>query len=247
MRTGPAAASSQRSTVAVVIPCHNYGRFLAEAVQSVINQTKAADQIVIVDDASIDDTSQVISSLTAAHPQITVVAHTQRVGAPAAFRSGVSATTTDYVMVLSADDRLTERYLEASSAVLDAGFDVAQTKAVLFGERIGEWPISAWSLDGLLEENRHHGSMLFRRAAYDRVGGYRNRSFEDWDLWLRMAATGSEAHPAEGCALEYRQHGPSRNAKSVWKARRARIALVVCNAPVLGVRTTAVSLARRLV
>ncbi len=240
------APRSNSGTVGVVVPCHNYGRFLREAIESLMGQTVVPDEIVIVNDGSTDDSAAVIAELVAKYPLIQVVTNRSPAGAPAAFRSGIRAISTTYAMVLSADDRVSNTYLEASSRVLDMGFDVARSAAVLFGARDGEWPVASWSLTDLLFENAHHGSMMFRRSVYDRVGGYRNMAFEDWDLWLRMAASGAKAGEVSGCALEYRQHGPSRNAKSVWSARRGRFALLLCNVRVLGFRTSVSVIFRRL-
>jgi len=52
---------------AVVIPCFNYGRYLAEAVESVVAQTLCADEIIIVDDGSTDDSREVAQRLVASH------------------------------------------------------------------------------------------------------------------------------------------------------------------------------------
>src|ERR1700757_2140947 len=63
------------SKIDVIIPCYNYGRFLEECVRSVVAQQIADLRILIIDDASIDDSLSVAKQLAASDRRISVVAH----------------------------------------------------------------------------------------------------------------------------------------------------------------------------
>jgi hypothetical protein len=141
----------------------------------------------------------------------------------------VSLTSSDYVVILGADNRLRSDFVERCRVALDGSPDaaVAYTDVALFGPsshllacEVGAAPTAArdvylWRfpeptperLANLPEENIIHGSSMFRRADYDRVGGYRSTDRpEDHDLFVRMLGNGRTAvHVAEP-VLEYRQH-----------------------------------------
>lgn len=206
-----------------MIPCHNYGRFLREAWESVAAQSRRPDEVVIVNDGSTDETAAVAAGILAEDPSVRVITRHPARGAVASFNDGIRATTTDYVMLLSADDRISPDYLEQSAAVLDAGYDVAQSDVMLFGEESGTILSPTWSLRSLLVANHQHGSMLYRRSLFDALGGYGPFRREDWALWIAAAATGATAARTRSCQLEYRKHGPSRSAMSVGDGRRDRL------------------------
>ena len=234
------------ATTGVVVPCHNYGRFLTEAIESVMEQTRAPDEVVIVDDGSTDDTSTVVKELQVRYPSVKVITHVEPKGAPAAFHAGYRRYFF-HVCHGSVRRRPTFSLLRRKQFPrprrwprrrTNEGFPVWRQNRRMANSAVGP--------AGSFRDNPHHGSMMFRRSTYDRVGGFRGLEFEDWDLWLRMAATGATAGEANECVLEYRQHGPSRNSKSVWRARRGRFALLVCNVRVLGIRTVVSAIIRKL-
>jgi glycosyltransferase involved in cell wall biosynthesis len=209
-------------TVGVLIPCHNYARFLPDAWESLLGQTRLPDKVVILDDASSDDTAEVASRLIADCPFATVLRNETNLGAVGTFNRGLKALETDYVMVLSADDILSTQYLAECAAVLDAGFDVSLSSLQSFGHDNEFLAPGEWKLERLLLANEHHGSNLFRRALFERVGGYQQRRMEDWAFWMRASALGATAAAAPAAVLHYRKHGPSRNVHSTWQLQSDR-------------------------
>ena len=87
--------------VAVVIPCYNGGRFLREAIESVLHQTCRAAELVVVNDGSTDDTAAVARS----YEQVRYIEQRNQ-GAPAARNTGLRSSTSDFLVFLDADDRL---------------------------------------------------------------------------------------------------------------------------------------------
>jgi glycosyltransferase involved in cell wall biosynthesis len=213
MSSTPAA----RPLISVIIPCHNYGRYLEAAFDSVQRQTRGADEIVIIDDGSDDDTPDVIARLRLRRPDLIAVRRTPARGTCVTMNDGVQLSSGDLILALSADDRLSDRYLELTERALldDPGADFAYTALQCFGTSDRWIEVADWDARALCQDNYVHGTSVFRRSLHQRLGGFRvdfNRiGLEDWEFWVHAVAVGRRGVPVSGCWLNYRRHGASRN------------------------------------
>ena len=107
--------------VSVIIPTYNYGRFLGEAVKSVLGQTFQDLECIIVDDGSSDETDQVLSSFS---DQRLVITSTPRLGVSAARNRGLDLSRGSLIAFLDADDRWRPGKLESQVAILSDEPDV---------------------------------------------------------------------------------------------------------------------------
>lgn len=216
--------------IAVVIRCHNQGRFLYEAVASVRGQTSPPRSIVVVDDGSTDCTQQVIESLQAEGVELRTVTRAPARGAVASLNDGIAAAAPSaMICVLDADDRLSPDYLSRTYEVLvnDANLGLAYGSVRTFGFADGERDAEPFDLEHLLLTNVAPVTTLLRRSVYDRLGPFDRRferlGFEDWEYWVRAAAAGVQGAAVQGCWLEYRRHeAGSRNTTGLMRALRAR-------------------------
>ncbi|MFP3675053.1 glycosyltransferase family A protein, partial [Bacillus sp. SIMBA_031] len=87
----------------VVVPCYNYGRYLPDAVHSALSQDGVDVEVIIVDDASTDDTAAVAHRLASADARISVVIHEDNQGHISTYNDGLSRAAQRYVTLLSAD------------------------------------------------------------------------------------------------------------------------------------------------
>ena len=99
--------------VSVIVPCHNYGRFLAQALDSVRAQDYPTVETVVVDDGSTDDTTAV----AARYPEVRYLRQPNQIMS-AARNAGVRASCGEYVVFLNADDWLLAGGLAANAALL---------------------------------------------------------------------------------------------------------------------------------
>src|SRR5215212_8893489 len=94
-------STDRRTTVAVVIPCFEQARFLDGAIDSVLTQSCAADEIIVVDDGGDDDLSGIVSK----YPNVRLIRQANR-GLAASRNAGLREAKSDKIAFLDADDRL---------------------------------------------------------------------------------------------------------------------------------------------
>src|SRR5688572_4229057 len=182
--------------VSVIIASYNYGRFVGQAIRSVLDQTWRDREVIVVDDGSTDDTAAVVRTFGDSVRAI----HQANRGLSGARNTGLRAASGQYVACLDSDDLWLPDKLARQVAVLDARPDVGlvYADAVYFDDASGT------SLGRHGERYRHadghvtadlitRGNFipsptpLFRRAAVDVVGDFDEtlRHSEDWDMWIR--------------------------------------------------------------
>jgi glycosyltransferase involved in cell wall biosynthesis len=183
--------------VAVVIPCHNDGGLLIEALDSILEAEPV--EVVVVDDASTEaETIDLLPSLEARG--VRLQRHPYNRGLSAARMTGLRSTDAPYVFPLDADDLLVAGALETLADVLDAQPSLAACYGdyAEFGflNRVVHTPAS---LDPyrLAYRNEYPVASLFRRSVLEAVGGWRDVDgrvgYEDWHLWMELAERGYKA------------------------------------------------------
>lgn len=210
------------SPVAVVITCFNYGRFLEEAVTSVLTQ-EGPPHVIVVDDGSTDPTTHAV--LDALPAQVEVVRQANA-GVSAARNAGIDRAYTPFVIVLDADDRLAAGAVavlrEALERHPEAGFAYGHQR--FFGDWHGEMRFPPYDPLRLLDRHLIGPTALVRRELLTDVGGY-DESFplyEDWELWIAALAHGWHGVLADAVTHEYRRHGPSKLADDRRRYRELR-------------------------
>src|SRR4051794_20668808 len=110
-----------RPTVSVVIPCYKYGRYLPDCVRSVLDQEGVDARVLIIDDASPDDSAEVALRLAAEDERVEARIHEVNRGHIATYNEGLLEWADgDYSVLLSADDLLTPGSLARATAVMEA-------------------------------------------------------------------------------------------------------------------------------
>jgi len=194
--------------VDVVVPCYNYARFLEGCVRSVLNQSVKDVRVLIIDDASSDDSLLVARKLAQAEPRVTVVGHAANKGHIDTYNEGIAWASAEYFLLLSADDLLVPGALERAVEVLDANPDIVLTygKVIQWHDHlptpdIKPMPHYAWERHDLLKQlcvstvNISTCTAVARTKTQKTIGGYRASlpHSGDMEMWLRFAANGSVA------------------------------------------------------
>jgi glycosyltransferase involved in cell wall biosynthesis/SAM-dependent methyltransferase len=212
----------EEALVTVVVPVHNYAELVPEALDSVAAQTLGRLDLVVVDDASIDDSLAVVSTWIAAHAdrfnRVVLLHLTENAGLAQARNVGFDAAETPFVLPLDADNALLPDCCERLLAALEGSTAAfAYPRIRHFGEASDLFPpdhVRGWlpyAPQRLVAGNYIDAMALMRRSAWLAVGGYHDGlgGWEDYDLWCRLAELGlSGVQVAEDLAL-YRVHGRS--------------------------------------
>lgn len=199
----------RRPLVSVVIPCFNYGRYIEEAIDSVLLQTWKHIEIVVVDDGSDDpDTLNILSRLK--KPK-THLLRQNNGKLPKARNMGIRFSSGKYICCLDADDKLAPAYLEKCVTRLEnENYDICGSWQQNFGDSFLVQIPGEYSLERLLRENCLIVASVFRRDMWESVGGYDETmidGYEDWEFWIRMAAAGARAVTVQEPLFWYRKHG----------------------------------------
>ena len=107
-------------SLSVAIATYNRAAMVRQAVEAALGQSRAPDEIVIADDASTDDTGQVLDRLSACDARVRVIRQPVNSGGVANWNRAMAATRGDLIAWCSDDDRFLPGHLEASSAYLEA-------------------------------------------------------------------------------------------------------------------------------
>jgi glycosyltransferase involved in cell wall biosynthesis len=106
------------STVAVVLCNYNHAKYLPDSLGHICRQTRRADQIVVIDDGSTDDSWDIIQSFASDHPNLEARANGRNLGLEASIAKALQMVRCDYLVWAAADDRLLPPFLERNAAVL---------------------------------------------------------------------------------------------------------------------------------
>jgi glycosyltransferase involved in cell wall biosynthesis len=181
--------------VSVVLPVHNGERFLAEAVESILKQSLAELELIVVDDGSTDRTAEILARFS--DPRLEILRQPHEGLVPALTR-GVSHAQATYVARMDADDvsertRL-ERQVESLERNSHAGMTASWVTVIDDAGRTVRQEVLPLRHEDLLRRLLlrnpfQHGSVVMRREALERAGAYRADygANEDYDLWRRLA------------------------------------------------------------
>ena len=246
-------AHRQPPAVSVVVPSYNHAPFLARRLRSILDQTLDDLEILVLDDASTDESVEVARAFTS-DPRVRVVTATHNSGSPfVQWNRGVAATSGTLVWIAESDDDAEARLLETLVSRLEAhptcGVAFAQSWSIDADGRthgtLAQWTDTVdqahWRADYVndgRDECRRYmavantmpsaSAVVFRRETYLRAGGApaSMRFAGDWMAWLRMLQVSDVAFVAEPLS-RHRTHARTLRAELADDPQRWRETLAV--------------------
>lgn len=198
--------------VSVIIPCYNYGSFIAETIASLRSQSYENWEAIVVDDGSVDDTAARVAVLANEDARV-IYAYQKNQGVSAARNTGMALARGEFVSFLDADDIVTSSKLQAHVECFQrySFVDISYSRLRYFadgkfGELFTDYRLSSVvekksSISGAGEEvfsvfmrgnKLPLQAAMFRRSFLQRVGDFDSsmRALEDWDYILRCIIRG---------------------------------------------------------
>lgn len=195
--------------VSIIIPCYKQGHFLADAIESALNQTYKACEVIVVNDGSPDNTEYVASQ----YDKIKYIKIVNS-GVAIARNTGIKASKGQWIICLDSDDKLHPEYIEQCVKHIDKA-EVIGTDYEFFGkvcQRV-ELKTGYINYNHLKMMNMVHCAAMFKRKIFDNLGGWDEamRGYEDWEYWRRVTRNGYKVYNIGLPLLYYRKHAVSRN------------------------------------
>lgn len=219
--------------VSVVIPTYNKAQYLKKAIESVLNQTYKAIEMIIIDDGSTDNTQQVVKSFN--DPKIIYIWQKNK-GPAAAKNTGIKKAQGKYIAFLDSDDLWLEEKLEKQlefmeknpeMSLLGTGCYEIDSQGKILGKKI--FPKKNENLQKILIRYNPfiQSSVLVKKEVFDKIKGY-DENFsesEDYEFWLRVARYYKIANLPELLVMK-RYHSenlsPEKDKKQLFYVLRAK-------------------------
>jgi hypothetical protein len=200
----PLTSGARKPVVSVVVPCYKYGHFLPACIGSILDQPGVDVDILIIDDASPDDSGTVALALAEQHEQVRTIVHETNKGHIATYNEGLPTMQGDYLVLLSADDLLTPGSLGRATALMESNPSVGMVygNPLTFDEVVPtaratakSW--SVWTGPQWIEKQFARGmSIVYSPEAVVRTSVHRQVGYYDpalphsgdLEMWLRIAA-----------------------------------------------------------
>lgn len=207
---------ADKPLVSIIIPSFNYGKYIGQTIQSVLDQTWQNLEIIVVDGGSTDgETIEVLKKLN--HPRIRVFLREGKhlVGSNRNF--GIEKALGKYVSCLDSDDWIEPTFIEKALFYLEVfNNDVVCSWVEAFGAKTELWKTSPGDFETLTKvANTVATNAVFRKVAWEQVSGFgdyapgENQIPEDWEFWARLAGHGYRFAVIPEPLLKYRVHDGS--------------------------------------
>ncbi|MGO3089512.1 MAG: glycosyltransferase [Galactobacter sp.] len=206
--------------LSVLMPAFNAQATVLPAVRSTLRALPRDAELVVLDDGSTDDTARVLSQLGDRRLRVLSRAND---GVASGLNLLLQETDSEYIARMDADDLVLPGRFRRQLAAARDGAEAVFTTVVTWNQHKLTPPRPSailpqdFGLHLLLTNPVAHSTLLARREAVDRVGGYRILPTEDYDLWLRMAASESRLLRLAVPGVAYRTHPQQVTASPEWR------------------------------
>lgn len=216
--------------VSICIPTYNYGRFITDAIESVLAQSFGDFELIVVDNCSEDDTRAIVESYARRDSRVSYHCNERNLGMVGNWNRCLELARCDYVKILCADDLIEPRCLELSVRLLDADSrtTLVSGSRQLVSKELQPIETLSYSDHATVVEGTEvisrcllHGNLigeptavLFRKSVAERGFDVRYKQLPDLELWFHLLEQGRFAFIQEPLC-KFRQHEEQATKKFV--------------------------------
>lgn len=199
--------------VSIITACFNADKWVAETLQSCLNQSFRNWECIIVNDGSTDGSEQIIKSFVEMDERFKLISQSNK-GLSAARNVAIANASGTYLIPLDADDLIGHDFLTEAVKWMKQHPECPCVfgKLIRFGENMQEVHEELRIYGGmlsLLTKNQHSVTALFKASDARAIGGYEERlpAYEDWQFWIKLYDyTQQDPHGIDVVSFHYRQH-----------------------------------------
>lgn len=199
--------------VSVIVPVYNMESLLGQTLDSILASSYRDMEVIVMDDGSTDASLSVAQSYAERDDRLRVYSQ-QNQGVIAARNNAISKAAGFYILPVDADNTIEPDFIDVAVKMMaaDPEIKVVAPRADFFGERTGEWKLPAFSLSLLARKNIMDTCALYRKADWERVGGYCKEIIarEDWEFWISVLKDGGRVVRTSKTMLHYRVRNGSK-------------------------------------
>lgn len=210
--------------ISVIIPCYNQEKYIAETINSVLEQTFKDFEIIIVNDGSTDNTYTIITDFQKKYPQLITIINQENKGLPATRNAAIQRATGEYIFPLDGDDKIAPTCLEKLYSAINQNFgDVIHCNIKTF-DKIEE-PIFLLPPNKLnfVKQNCLVCSALYKKSDWEKYHGYDETmkgGLEDWDFWLNFVEDNKKFYKINEYLFLYRKSNISMTSSTKEKYKK---------------------------
>lgn len=201
---------NENTMVSVIMPCYNKAKWVKEAIESVLKQTYADIEIVVVNDGSSDNSSEVIKSITDKNENIMFFDEKENRGVVWARNFAISKAKGEFILPLDADDTIDETYVEKAVKILEQNPKMLVGCRHVFDKDLKDEKGLIDSQKILIGDEIFVCSTMFRKADFEAIGGYKDIfdkiGCEDWELFINFIDNGFRFYKINEKLFNYRRN-----------------------------------------
>ena len=174
--------------ISIIVPCYNQAEYLDECLQSVLDQTYADWECIIINDGSPDKTEEVAKTWLEKDNRFKYF-FKENGGLSSARNAGIKIAKGEWILPLDADDKIGNEYLTFAKNEFNNKVGIIYSKAAFFGIKEKLWNLSDYNPSQIFLENQIYCAAFFKKEDWQNICGYDENlkhGREDWEFWINL-------------------------------------------------------------